>query len=46
MVCLSAYTAFGPNVRGNFLNNLSPAELAPLIGTTAANVVSLAIKAG
>ncbi|KAG2437216.1 hypothetical protein HXX76_005879 [Chlamydomonas incerta] len=46
VVCLSAYTAFGPNVRGNFLNNLSPAELAPLIGTTAANVVSLAIKAG
>ncbi|KAG2437215.1 hypothetical protein HXX76_005878 [Chlamydomonas incerta] len=46
VVCVSAYTAFGPNVRGNFLNNLSPAELVPLIGTTAANVVSLAIKAG
>ncbi|KAG2441362.1 hypothetical protein HYH02_009953 [Chlamydomonas schloesseri] len=46
VVCLSAYTAFGPNVRGNFLNNLSPAELTPLIGATAGNVVSLAIKAG
>ncbi|KAG2441363.1 hypothetical protein HYH02_009954 [Chlamydomonas schloesseri] len=46
VVCLSAYTAFGPNVRGNFLNNLSPAELTPLIGATAGNVASLAIKAG
>ncbi|GLC41525.1 hypothetical protein PLESTM_001205800 [Pleodorina starrii] len=46
VVAVAAYTAFGRDVRGNFLNNLSPVQLTPMIGATAANVVSLGIKAG
>lgn len=46
VVTVAAYTAFGRDVRGNFLNNLSPVQLSPLIGSTAATVVSLGIKGG
>ncbi|GIL81254.1 hypothetical protein Vretimale_1187 [Volvox reticuliferus] len=46
VVTVAAYTAFGRDVRGNFLNNLSPSQLSPLIGQTAATVVSLGIKGG
>ncbi|EFJ48238.1 hypothetical protein VOLCADRAFT_90925 [Volvox carteri f. nagariensis] len=46
VVAYAAYTAFGQDVRGNFLNNLSPAQLSPLIGSTAATVVSFGVKGG
>ncbi|GFR48283.1 hypothetical protein Agub_g10058, partial [Astrephomene gubernaculifera] len=42
----AAYTAFGREVRGNFLNNLSPPQLAPLIGEAAGVAVSLGVKGG
>ncbi|KAG2495876.1 hypothetical protein HYH03_006114 [Edaphochlamys debaryana] len=46
VVTFAAYTAFGSDIRGNFLNNLSVPELAPLLGATAAPFVSFGIKGG
>jgi sodium-coupled neutral amino acid transporter 2 len=46
IVTFFAYTAFGRDVKGNFLTNLSATQLSPLIGPTAANIVSLGIMGG